>query len=360
MNELNDKISPLSQWHGKDSLIIAGPCSAETPEQLLSTAQAIKDLDIDYMRAGIWKPRTRPNTFEGKGVEALKWLDEVKSETGLKFATEVASALHVEVALKYNVDFLWIGARSTVSPFVVQEIADALKGTDIPVFVKNPINPDLALWIGALERIATAGVTKIGAIHRGFSTYEKTKFRNPPKWALAIELMRTLPNLPIISDPSHIGGTRDAIAPLSQRAMDFDFDGLIIESHIDPDNAWSDAKQQITPDSLTDLLSNLKFKTDVTPEVSEELDLLRGQINELDREIVEIIAQRMKIVDQVGAYKKANNVKTVQVDRWNEILETRQDWADSFGMKKEFAKDLFELIHTQSVKRQELIIAEDK
>lgn len=358
--ELENVVEPLNSWFKKDKkFIIAGPCSAETPEQLMTTAKEIAKIGkVDYLRAGIWKPRTRPNAFEGKGVEALKWIEEVKKETGLPFATEVANALHVEVALKYGVDLLWIGARSTVSPFVVQEIADALKGTDIPVFVKNPINPDNALWIGAFERLAGAGVKKIGAIHRGYSSFEKSKYRNVPNWQMAIEIKRKYPFIPLICDPSHIGGQRDMIFDISQRALDLDYDGLIIESHINPDEAWSDASQQVTPAVLATILNDLKIKSPTSSNVDFQvsLDELRAKIDNIDREILEALAQRMAIVDKIGEFKKENNVTTYQNSRWTEMFDARQSWAKGLNVEPNFAADLFKLIHTESVRKQEEII----
>ncbi len=359
---LNEGVLPLDKWipnsTPKKPFVIAGPCSAETPEQLLSTALELKKLNVDVLRAGIWKPRTRPNGFEGQGIEALKWVKDVKAATGLPFATEVGSAMHVEVALKYGVDVLWIGARTTVNPFSVQEIADSLKGVDIPVLVKNPMNPDLNLWIGALERIQNAGINKIGAIHRGFSSFEKTKFRNVPNWQIPFELRRQYPNIPLFCDPSHIGGSRDLIYDISQRALDLNFDGLIIESHIDPDNAWSDASQQVTPDRLSEILKELKFKKESTDNIEfvTQLEQLRNKINNVDKEIVEALAQRFALSGKIGEYKKSNAVTTFQTDRWNEIFTTRKEWARKLDVNEDFVGELFKLVHEESVRRQEEII----
>jgi len=292
------------------------------------------------------------------GVEALKWIKDVKAETGLPFATEVGSALHVEVALKYGVDILWIGARTTVNPFSVQEIADSLKGVDIPVLVKNPMNPDINLWIGALERIHNAGISKVGAIHRGFSSFEKTKFRNIPNWQIPFELKRQFPDLALLCDPSHIGGSRDLIYDIAQRALDFDFDGLIIESHINPDEAWSDASQQVTPDRLGQILNELKYKKESSDNVefTNQLEQLRSKINNIDKELVEILAQRMILSEKIGEYKKSNSVTTYQVDRWNEIFNTRKTWAKNLNVNEEFIAEMFKLIHEESVRKQEEII----
>lgn len=354
-------ISTLESWIGKTNtnsekkpVVIAGPCSAETEEQLLNTCKALTDAGVDILRAGIWKPRTRPNSFEGVGEIGLKWFKEVKKEVGLPTATEVANAQHVELALKHEVDVLWIGARSTVNPFTVQEIADALKGVDIPVIVKNPINPDLSLWLGGIERIANAGITKIAALHRGFSSFEKTKYRNVPMWQIAIELKSTLPNLPIFCDPSHIGGKRDLIFQIAQRALDLNYDGLMIETHIDPDNAWSDASQQVTPVRLSEILSELKIKLPTTEdkEFNTQLDDLRQKIDMIDREILEILAARMALVEKIGDYKKENNITVFQVDRWIKVFQTRPEWGEKMKLHKDFTAQLFKLIHDESIKIQ--------
>ena len=335
-------------------IVIAGPCSAESEEQLYETVKAIQAQGISLMRAGVWKPRTRPNTFEGMGQEALGWIQRIKKELNVQFAVEVANAMHVQEALHYGVDLLWIGARSTVSPFIVQEIADALKGCDVPVLVKNPINPDLALWMGALERLNQAGVTKLGAIHRGFSTYQQTRYRNVPTWQLPIELKRQLPELPIICDPSHIAGKREMIAEISQVAMDLNFEGLIIETHRDPENAWSDARQQVTPAVLGELLKNIQIRRASSEDIEyiSHLEDLRTQIDHADRELVELLSQRMDLVGQIGVWKKKNNVAAFQLDRWNNVFETRKAWGKDARLREKFVVDLFNLMHVESIKKQ--------
>lgn len=339
-------------------LVIAGPCSAETEDQVLKIAHALKDTDVNYYRAGIWKPRTRPGMFEGVGALGLKWLQKVKEETGLKTTTEVANRTHVELALEHDIDMLWIGARSTVSPFIVQEIADALKGTDKIVLVKNPVNPDLALWLGAIERLASADIKKLGAIHRGFSTYEKTKFRNNPEWQLAIELQSRFPDLPLINDPSHITGKRDMIFDVSQIALDLNFDGLMIETHFDPDNAWSDAAQQVTPASLIRIMKDLKIRkeTDAEADYVSALNNLRAQIDVVDNQVIELLGKRMKAADGIGALKKERNVAVLQSKRWNEILGKMVLEGDSKGLSEEFILRLFKAIHQESINHQEKII----
>ncbi len=350
------EIKGLKSWGDsfKKPLLIAGPCSAETEEQLYETAKAVKNLGINIIRAGVWKPRTRPNSFEGMGLQALKWIRDIKSELGVSFATEVASPVHVQEALYHGVDILWIGARSTVNPFTVQEIADSLKGVDNPVLIKNPVNPDLSLWIGAIERIHNAGVKKIGAIHRGFSSYTKTRYRNPPQWKIPLDLKKTFPEMPLICDPSHIAGQRSILFEISQRAADLDYDGLIIETHRDPDNAWSDAKQQVTPERLGEMLQQIKFRksTSRNREFVVHLEEMREQIDHLDYELFEILAARMKIVDLIGHFKKNNNVTIFQKNRWKEIIETRTDWAHKLDLNSDFAEELFKLIHENAIRRQ--------
>ena len=352
------KLTPITHWNvGAEAgqpLVIAGPCSAETQEQLYDTVKAIQDQGITLMRAGVWKPRTRPNTFEGNGQVALQWIQEIKAELDVQFSVEVANAMHVEEALHYGVDVLWIGARSTVSPFIVQEIADALRGCDVPVLVKNPINPDLALWMGALERLNQAGVTKLGAIHRGFSTYQQTRFRNVPMWQMPIELKRQLPDLPIICDPSHITGKREMIAEVSQVALDLNFDGLMIETHRDPEQAWSDARQQVTPSALKEILANLQIRKPSSEDIDfiTRLEDLRTQIDHNDREMVELIASRMDLVAQIGVWKKKNNVAAFQIDRWNNVFETRKDWAKDAHLREKFIIELFNLLHVESIHKQ--------
>ncbi len=354
------KIETLEGWGLglKKPLIIAGPCSAETEEQLVDTCKQIKEVGITVTRAGVWKPRTRPNNFEGVGVDALKWVKSVKDATGMLFATEVGNPKHVEESLKHGVDILWVGARSTVNPFTVQEIAESLRGVDVPVLVKNPINPDLALWIGALERISNVGVSKLGAIHRGFSSFQQTRYRNLPMWQIAIELRNQLPQIPMICDPSHICGSREMIFEVSQKAIDLDYDGLMIETHRDPDNAWSDAKQQVTPTSLGNILKNLQYRKPTSEDIDfiTHLEELRHQIDHLDKELYEIIASRMKIVDEIGFYKKRNNVTVFQKDRWKEISDTRREWAEKLNLNPDFMGELFKVIHDASIRRQEYIM----
>ncbi|MCR9265005.1 MAG: bifunctional 3-deoxy-7-phosphoheptulonate synthase/chorismate mutase type II [Flavobacteriaceae bacterium] len=339
-------------------LVIAGPCSAETEEQVLKIAHELKDTDVNYFRSGIWKPRTRPGNFEGVGAIGLKWLQKVKEETGLKTATEVANKAHVDLALEHDIDLLWIGARSTVSPFIVQEIADALKGTDKIVLVKNPVNPDLSLWLGAVERLYSADIKKLGVIHRGFSTYEKTKYRNIPEWQLAIELQTKFPDLPIINDPSHITGNRDMIFDVSQTALDLNFDGLIIETHYDPDNAWSDAAQQVTPKSLIQIMKDLRIRkeTDEEAEYNNNLSNLRAQIDILDNQLVDLLGKRMKVSDGIGALKKQKNVAVLQSNRWNAILGNMILEGEQRGLSEEFVLKMFKAIHQESINHQEKII----
>lgn len=339
-------------------LVIAGPCSAETEEQVLKIAHQLKDTDVNYYRAGIWKPRTKPGMFEGVGALGLKWLQKVKAETGLKTATEVANKAHVELALEHDVDLLWIGARSTVSPFIIQEIADALEGTDKIVLVKNPVNPDLALWLGAVERLANANIKNLGVIHRGFSTYEKTKYRNIPEWQLPIELQQKFPDLPIINDPSHITGKRDMIFDVSQTALDLNFDGLMIETHFDPDNAWSDAAQQVTPASLVQIMKDLKIRKESSSEVdyNSELKTLRAQIDIIDNQLIDTLSKRMKVADAIGAIKKSQNVAVLQSNRWNEILGKMILEGESKGLSEEFVLKMFKAIHQESINHQEKIL----
>ncbi|MCD8260218.1 MAG: bifunctional 3-deoxy-7-phosphoheptulonate synthase/chorismate mutase type II [Bacteroides sp.] len=335
-------------------LVIAGPCSAESEEQVLSTARLLAGKGLKIFRAGIWKPRTKPGGFEGIGVEGLSWLKTVKKETGMYVATEVATAKHVYEALKQGMDILWVGARTTANPFAVQEIADALQGVNIPVLVKNPVNPDLDLWIGALERINNAGLKRLGAIHRGFSSYDKKIYRNLPQWHIPIELRRRLPNLPIFCDPSHIGGKRELIAPLSQQAMDLNFDGLIIESHCNPDKAWSDASQQITPDVLDYILNLLVIRKET--QTTENLSELRNQIDKCDNTLIEILAKRMRVAREIGTYKKEHDMTILQTGRYNEILDKRGSQGALCGMDADFIKKVFEAIHEESVRQQMEII----
>lgn len=341
----------------KRPLLIAGPCSAETEDQVLETARKLSQNGVKVFRAGIWKPRTKPGGFEGNGAAALPWLQKVKKETGMLTATEVATAKHVEEALKHDVDLLWVGARTTADPFAVQEIADTLKGSNVPVLVKNPVNPDLELWIGALERLNNAGITRLGAIHRGFSTYDKKLYRNLPQWHIPIELHRRHPELPIICDPSHIAGRRDLIATLCQQAMDLQFDGLIIESHNDPEHAWSDASQQVTPDVLSLIINNLVIRE--TSQSTENLTELRKQIDEIDMTLIETLAKRMRISREIGTYKKEHEMPILQTNRYDEIINKRAQEGVELGMGRDFMKIVFEAIHSESV-RQQMTIMEGK
>jgi chorismate mutase len=339
-------------------LVIAGPCSAETEEQVLRIAHELKDSDVNYFRAGIWKPRTRPGMFEGVGEIGLRWLKKVKEETGMKTCTEVANAAHVKLAIENDVDLLWIGARSTVSPFIMQEIADALQGTDKIVLVKNPVNPDLALWLGGIERLYKAGIKNLGAIHRGFSTYEKTKYRNIPEWQIAVEFQNKFPDLPLINDPSHITGNREMIFDVCQTALDLNFDGLMVETHFDPENAWSDAAQQVTPEKLKQIMKDLKIRkeTNTEAEYQKSLDNLRAQINVADNQLVELLGKRMKVSDQIGALKKDKNVAVLQSKRWNEILGNMILEGESNGLSEEFILRMFKAIHQESINHQEKVI----
>ena len=334
--------------------VIAGPCSAETEEQVMTTARQLASKGCHNFRAGVWKPRTKPGGFEGNGEKALPWMKRVKEETGMLVATEVATPQHVELALKYGIDILWIGARTSANPFAMQALADALKGVDMPVFVKNPVNPDLELWIGALERLNQAGVKRLGAVHRGFSSYDKKMYRNLPMWQIPIELRRRIPALPIITDPSHIGGRRELIAPLCQQAMDLGFDGLIVESHCSPDDAWSDARQQVTPDVLDYILSLLVIRDEKV--TTEGIHELRKQIDELDNQLMELLAKRMRVCREIGTYKKEHNMTALQPTRYNEILDKRGAQGALFQMDSSFVKTVFEAVHQESVRQQIEII----
>ena len=354
----NMKETVQAAWN-KRPLIIAGPCSAETEEQVMETAVRLqKTGKVDLMRAGIWKPRTRPGSFEGIGTKGLPWLQQAKKVTGIPVAVEVATAKQVEDALHFDVDVLWIGARTTVNPFSVQEVADALRGVDVPVLIKNPINPDLELWTGAVERVAKAGVKQVGLIHRGFSSYGNTEYRNAPMWHLAIEMKRRNPDMMIINDPSHICGRRDILQEVAQEAIDLDFDGLIIESHIDPDKAWSDAKQQITPEVLAEMLNAIRWrKEDVaSQEYHAIMEKLRQQINQLDDELMQILGQRMKIAEKIGAYKKENNITILQTNRWNAILERAHKKGDALNLSREFITKYFDAVHMESINHQNKIM----
>jgi chorismate mutase len=343
-------------------LIIAGPCSVESKDQLFKTLSELPLQKIDYVRGGIWKPRTRPGSFEGIGAPAFEWVSEAKSIFNIKFATEVATADHVEIALKNEVDLLWIGARTTVNPFNVQEIANALKGVKIPVYVKNPINPELALWKGAIERFAHAGINHLGAIHRGFQTFEPSKYRNTPFWQIAMEFKSEFPEIPMICDPSHMGGKRSLIAEISQRALDLDYDGLMIESHTDPDNALSDSAQQLTPADFSVLLDSLIHREHEfnDQKIIDELEIIRKQIDQADREILEAIATRLSLVEKIGDYKRDNNVAIFQIGRWKEILQSRPEWAKSLQLDPEFIRELYRHIHQQSVRIQTSVFNKEK
>ena len=334
----------------KRPFVIAGPCSAETEEQVMETAKELAIKGCHMFRAGVWKPRTKPGGFEGHGEPALAWMAEVKKETGMLIGTEVATPEHVELAMKYGLDMLWIGARTSANPFAMQQLADAMKGLEVPVLVKNPVNPDLELWIGAMERINQAGVKKMAAIHRGFSSFDKSMYRNAPMWQIPIELRRRIPNLPIVCDPSHMGGKRELIAPLSQQALDLGFDGLMIESHCDPDKAWSEAKQQVTPE-VCDYIVGMLVARDNTF-TTENIKLLRQQIDNIDNELVELLAKRMRVCREIGQYKKEHNIQVLQTGRYNEILDKRGVQGSLTGMSSDFIKQVFEHIHEESVRQQ--------
>ena len=339
-------------------LVIAGPCSAETEDQVLKIAHELKNSDVSIFRAGIWKPRTRPGMFEGVGAIGLKWLQKVKEETGLLISTEVANSNHVKLALDHDVDILWIGARSTVSPFIIKEIADALEGTDKIVLVKNPVNPDLALWLGGIERLYSANIKKLGVIHRGFSTYEKTNYRNNPEWQLPIELQNRFPDLPLICDPSHIAGRRDILQDISQTALDLNFDGLMIETHTNPDKAWSDAAQQITPKVLIKMMEDLKMRKITNEELDykNSLNTLRTQIDVIDHGLLDNLGKRMKVAIEIGNLKKKKNVAVLQTKRWNEILGKMILDGEKKGLSEEFILRMFKAIHQESINHQKRVI----
>lgn len=340
--------------------VVAGPCSAETEEQVMETAKGLKELGINVFRAGIWKPRTHPGSFEGVGAPGLKWMQRAKKEYGLKIATEVAGEKHVFECLKYGVDLVWLGARTTANPFLVQEIADALKDTDIPVLVKNPVNPDIDLWIGALERLNRAGIKKLGVIHRGFSTADKIKYRNDPQWQMAVELRSRYPELPFFVDPSHMAGCKDYIRELSQRSLDLGFEGLMIESHCNPSCALSDAKQQLTPAELTDLLENQIKVRDAdsdSKEWKENIDQLRAKIDILDENLLYTLGARMKVSRQIGEYKKNSNVAILQTSRWDAVLAKVVEKGAEYGLPEGFVTDVFNAIHEASVEIQNQVIS---
>jgi chorismate mutase len=357
------EIIPMYEWgmftEPKPS-VVAGPCSAESEEQVMETAKGLKEMGINVFRAGIWKPRTHPGCFEGVGAVGLKWLQRVQKEYGLKVATEVAGEKHVAECLKHGVDMVWLGARTTANPFLVQEIADALKGTDIPVLVKNPVNADLDLWIGALERLSRAGIKKLGVIHRGFSTFDKIKYRNDPQWQVAIELRSRYPELPFFVDPSHMGGSRDYIQEISQRSLDLGFEGLMIESHCNPAVALSDAKQQLTPDELSDLLYNqvvVRDKDSDAPQWKENIDQLRAKIDVIDENIVYALGSRMNVSRKIGEYKKENNIAIIQTARWDKVFSKVLEKGKEYGLSEKFLSDVFTAIHEASVEVQNEIIS---
>ena len=355
---MNAKVD-INKVFSKRPLIISGPCSAETEEQVIQTATRLADTGkVDMIRAGIWKPRTRPGSFEGIGTKGLPWLQQAKKITGLPITVEVATGKQVEDALHFDIDVLWVGARTTVNPFSVQEVADALRGANIPVLIKNPINPDLELWTGAVERVAKAGIKQIGLIHRGFSSYGNTEYRNAPMWHLAIEMKRRNPDMMFINDPSHICGRRDILLDVAQKAIDLDFDGLMIESHIDPDNAWSDAKQQVTPEKLAEMLGSIIWrKEDInSEEFHAALEKLRQQINHLDDELLQLLGQRMKIADKIGEFKRNNNITILQTNRWNEILQRAFKEGGKVGLSKEFITKYFDAVHMESINHQNKIM----
>ncbi|HHJ10118.1 MAG TPA: 3-deoxy-7-phosphoheptulonate synthase [Bacteroidetes bacterium] len=349
-----------TQELGEKPVIVAGPCSAESEKQVMETAGKLKEMGITIFRAGVWKPRTRPGSFEGMGSKALPWLRKVKKELGMKIAIEVAQPTHIFEALKYDIDIFWIGARTTVNPFFVQDLADAMKGLNNPIFVKNPVNPDLNLWIGAFERLSRAGIRKLAAIHRGFSYFGPTKFRNVPQWEIPIELHRRLPKLPILTDPSHICGRRDLLKDISQEAMDLNFTGLFIESHINPDEALSDKEQQLTPDDLEIMLDSLIIRQAEVDDkhLMNTLQHYRKQIDLLDDELMDVLEKRMKISEKIGQYKKENNITIFQNTRWNEIVGKRLKQAMEKDLSEEFVDKVFRAIHQESIKKQNKIMNE--
>ncbi len=348
----------LKEYNLNHPMVIAGPCSAETEAQMLDAAFQLKDSDTSIFRAGIWKPRTRPGNFEGVGAIGLKWLQTVKRETGLQTTTEVANANHIELALEHDVDVLWIGARTTVNPFMVQELANALAGVDKPVLVKNPVNPDLALWLGAVERLYKSNVRKLGVIHRGFSSYEKSKYRNKPEWQIPIELQNQFPDLPLFVDPSHIGGRRDLILELCQKALDLNYDGMMIETHPTPDQAWSDAEQQVTPDRLKEILKSLVVRDPQIEGVKyiNELEKLRTKIDSFDDTLLRVLGERMTTVEDIGRLKKSQNVAVLQNARWHEILKKMVDLGEKENLSAEFVTKIFQAIHQESINHQEQIM----
>ncbi|MBA2249556.1 MAG: bifunctional 3-deoxy-7-phosphoheptulonate synthase/chorismate mutase type II [Chitinophagaceae bacterium] len=359
MTEVKTLNETVREKWKKRPLIISGPCSAETEEQVIETAtRLVKTGKVDVLRAGIWKPRTKPGMFEGVGVKALPWMLQAKKITGLPVTVEVATAKHVEDALQFDVDILWIGARTTVNPFSVQEVCDALRGVEIPVLIKNPIHPEIDLWSGGIERLQKVGVKQVGMIHRGFSNYGNTEYRNAPMWHLPIEMKRRFPEMLLLCDPSHICGNRTMLQSVAQKSIDLDFDGLMIETHIDPDNAWSDAKQQITPERLAEMLNDLVWRSENSNEKEflTALATLREQINHIDDELLTLIGQRMKIADKIGAYKKSNNITILQTNRWNDILTKALKKGEALGLSKEFITKYFDAVHLESINHQNKIM----
>ncbi len=359
--KLNLTVQPLTTWlpAKQQPLVISGPCSIETEDQLLATAHLLaKSGRISALRAGVWKPRTRPGEFEGIGSQGLQWLQRAKAETGLPVAVEVAKGEHVEQALAAGVDILWIGARSTANPFTVQEIADALRGSDVPVMVKNPVNPDISLWIGALERINNAGIQKLAAISRGFSSFEKSAFRNEPMWEIGIQLKTLCPELPLLCDPSHICGNRELIPYISQKALDLEMNGLMIEAHMDPGTAWTDAKQQMTPDDLLDMIEHLTIRQETPKDkkVIDRLEELRKKIDKLDDLIIQKLAERMDVVEQIGSYKRDHDITILQLSRWDEIRNKRVHFSKALKLDESFANDFLDLVHAESIRRQTAIM----
>ena len=354
---------PLVRWSGVEGrpLVLAGPCSAESEAQMLECARRLNGVRVDYLRAGIWKARTRPASFEGIGDPALPWLVQAGREFKMKTATEVATPAHVEAALHHGVDLLWIGARTTVNPFSVQQLADALRGVTVPVLVKNPTSPDLGLWTGALERINHAGVRALGVIHRGFGVASSRRFRNPPMWELAIEFRRLHPDIPMVTDPSHITGRRELIQDICQQALDLGVDGLMVEVHPNPDQAWSDAAQQVTPERLGEILHHLKVRSETSADAGflASLEALRERIDRIDHDLIDVLANRMRVVEEIADCKRENNVSTLQVSRWTALLEDRVARAEQLGLSPEYARAVYEIIHRESVRRQSEIMSEE-
>ena len=354
--DFQSDILPLNEWlpTGDLPLVVSGPCSAETEQQVMDTARALAKIpEVRIFRAGIWKPRTRPGTFEGVGEKGLVWLKRVKQETGLLTAVEVASPNHIEMALKHAVDVMWIGARTVVNPFSVQELASSLKGVDIPVMVKNPVNPDLSLWVGALERLNMAGISKLVAVHRGFYFFDRSPYRNAPMWEIPIELKRRMPSVSLICDPSHICGERNKLLEVSQKALDLEMEGLMIESHIDPDNALTDQAQQVTPDALSKLLEKLVIRKEKgTKEFESKLEELRAEIDKIDAELIHILSRRMELVDEIGHYKRDHDITILQLKRWRELVHNRLERGIQSDLSEAFLKKLLDIVHNESIRRQ--------